>query len=78
MAMSLHSKSVENLLDRSDEMHLEILGILEVAQPFPELRYQAGLTACGMSLEHASAFACSSAAPATPQHFLCCAYNMKL
>jgi hypothetical protein len=51
--MSLDSKSVETLLDRSDEMHLEILGILEVAQPYPELRYQAGLTACGMSLEHA-------------------------
>ena len=53
MAMGLDSKSVENLLDQSDELHIEVLGVLELAQPYSELRYRPGLTACGMSLEHA-------------------------
>lgn len=53
MAIKVDVKPLEMLLDRSDDLHIEILGLLENAQACPGLRFEAGLVACGMSLEHA-------------------------
>jgi hypothetical protein len=49
----MDDESLEALLDQSDELHIEILGFLETAQPFPGLRFEAGLVACGVAFEHA-------------------------
>jgi hypothetical protein len=49
----MDNQLITALLDRSDELHIEILRILEKAQAFPALRFEAALTACGMALEHA-------------------------
>lgn len=49
----MDNQSITALLDRSDDLNIEVLHRLENRQAFPEPRYEAGLTACGMALEHA-------------------------
>ncbi|NWD80904.1 hypothetical protein HX891_10990 [Pseudomonas reactans] len=40
-------------LDRSDELHVEILGLLDGVPAYPGVRHEVALVACGMALEHA-------------------------
>ncbi|WP_201455850.1 DUF6988 family protein [Pseudomonas syringae] len=44
---------MDGFLDRSDELHIQILSILEGVQTYPGIRHEVALVACGMSLEHA-------------------------
>ncbi|MDU8498404.1 hypothetical protein RYB01_04320 [Pseudomonas syringae] len=44
---------MDSFLERSDELHIEILALLEGAEAFPGMRHQVALVACGMALEHA-------------------------
>jgi len=43
----------EDFLNGSDELHVEILRLLEDVVPFPGIRYEVALVACAMALEHA-------------------------
>ena len=44
---------MDDFLDRSDELHIEILGLLGGVQAYPGLRHEVALVACGIALEHA-------------------------
>lgn len=44
---------MDNFLDRSDELHIEILAQLEGVEAFPGIRHEVALVACGMALEYA-------------------------
>lgn len=44
---------MDEFLDRSDELHIEILSLLEGVPAFTGIRYEVALVACGMALEHA-------------------------
>ncbi|MGN2435647.1 DUF6988 family protein [Pseudomonas syringae] len=44
---------MDSFLDRSDELHIEILALLEGAEVFPGMRHEVALVACGIALEHA-------------------------
>lgn len=44
---------MEDFLNRSDELHIEILHLLEGVAPFPGKRHEVAMVACGMALEHA-------------------------
>ena len=44
---------MDDFLDRSDELHVEILGLLDGVQAYPGVRHEVALVACGMALEHA-------------------------
>lgn len=44
---------MDDFLDRSDELHLEVLGLLDGASTYPGIRYEVALVACGVALEHA-------------------------
>lgn len=44
---------MDDFLDRSDELHVEILGLLDSVPAYPCVRHEAALVACGMALEHA-------------------------
>ncbi len=44
---------MDSFLDRSDELHIEILALLEGAEAFPGMRHEVALVACGIALEHA-------------------------
>ncbi|MEB0007887.1 hypothetical protein QN412_13715 [Pseudomonas sp. RTB3] len=44
---------MDDLLNRSDELHIEILALLERVEAFPGIRHEVALVACGMALEHA-------------------------
>lgn len=44
---------MDDFLDRSDELHVEILGLLDSVPTYPCVRHEAALVACGMALEHA-------------------------
>jgi hypothetical protein len=44
---------MDDFLDRSDELHVEILGLLDGVPPYPGIRHEVALVACGMALEHA-------------------------
>ncbi|WP_229635444.1 DUF6988 family protein [Pseudomonas syringae] len=44
---------MDDFLDRSDELHVQILGLLDGVQAYPGLRHEVALVACGMALEHA-------------------------
>ncbi len=44
---------MDDFLDRSDELHVEILGLLDGVPAYPGIRHEVALVACGMALEHA-------------------------
>lgn len=44
---------MDDFLDRSDELHVEILRLLDGVQAYPGIRNEVALVACGMALEHA-------------------------
>ena len=44
---------MDDILDRSDELHVEILGLLDGVPAYPGVRHEVSLVACGMALEHA-------------------------
>lgn len=44
---------MDEFLDGSDELHIAILHLLEGVEPFPGVRNEDALVACGMALEHA-------------------------
>lgn len=44
---------MDEFLDRSDELHIAILSLLEGVPAFTGIRYEVALVACGMALEHA-------------------------
>ena len=44
---------MDNFLDRSDELHIEILALLEGVETFTGIRHEMALVVCGMALEHA-------------------------
>ena len=44
---------MDDFLDRSDELHVEILGPLDGVPAYPGVRHEVALVACGMALEHA-------------------------
>ncbi|WP_122299600.1 DUF6988 family protein, partial [Pseudomonas syringae] len=44
---------MDSFLERSDELHIEILALLEGAKVFPGMRHEVALVACGIALEHA-------------------------
>lgn len=44
---------MNDFLDRSDELHVEILGLLDGVPAYPGIRHEVALVACGMALEHA-------------------------
>ncbi|WP_372438136.1 hypothetical protein ACCM60_12965 [Pseudomonas chlororaphis subsp. aureofaciens] len=44
---------MEDFLNSSDELHIEILHLLEGVTPFPDTRHEVAMVACGMALEHA-------------------------
>ncbi len=44
---------MDDFLNRSDELHVEILGLLDGVPAYPGIRHEVALVACGMALEHA-------------------------
>lgn len=44
---------MDDFLDSSDELHVEILGLLDGVPAYPAVRHEVALVACGMALEHA-------------------------
>lgn len=44
---------MEHFLDRSDELHMEVLRLLENVRAYPGIRHEVALVACGLALEHA-------------------------
>ncbi|WPM28972.1 hypothetical protein OGV25_13390 [Pseudomonas sp. P1B16] len=44
---------MDDLLNRSDELHDEILRLLHGVPAYPGIRHEIALVACGMALEHA-------------------------
>ncbi|WP_249731724.1 DUF6988 family protein [Pseudomonas syringae] len=44
---------MDELLNRSDGLHTEILAVLQDAKAFPGIRHEVAMVACGMALEHA-------------------------
>lgn len=44
---------MDDFLDRSDELHVEILGLLDGVPAYHGVRHEVALLACGMALEHA-------------------------
>lgn len=44
---------MDGLLDGSDELHLEILSLLEGTPSFPGIRFEVAYVACAVALEHA-------------------------
>lgn len=44
---------MDDFLDGSDELHVEILGLLDGVPAYPGVRHEVALVACGMALEHA-------------------------
>lgn len=44
---------MDEFLDRSDELHVEILRLLDGVPAYPGIRHEVALVACGMALEHA-------------------------
>ncbi|WP_225923743.1 DUF6988 family protein [Pseudomonas azerbaijanorientalis] len=44
---------MEDFLNRSDELHIEILHLLKGVTPFPGTRHEVAMVACDMALEHA-------------------------
>lgn len=45
--------SMDDFLHRSDELHVEILALLDGIPAYPGIRHEVALVACGMALEHA-------------------------
>jgi hypothetical protein len=43
---------MDDFLERSDELHVEILGLLDGVPAYPGVRHEVALVACGMALEH--------------------------
>lgn len=44
---------MDDLLDSSDELHAEVLALLQDAKAFPGVRHEVAMVACGMALDHA-------------------------
>ncbi|RMV87595.1 DUF6988 family protein [Pseudomonas amygdali] len=44
---------MDDFLDRSEELHAEILRLLDGVPAYPGARHEVALVACGMALEHA-------------------------
>jgi len=44
---------MDDLLDSSDELHIEILLKLDAVEAYPDIRHEVALVACGCALEHA-------------------------
>jgi len=44
---------MDDFLNRSDELHVEILGLFDGVPAYPGIRHEVALVACGMALEHA-------------------------
>lgn len=44
---------MDNFLDSSDELHVDILVLLDGVPAYPGIRHEVALVACGMALEHA-------------------------
>lgn len=44
---------MDEFLDSSDGLHVEILSLLDGVQAYPGIRHEVALVACGMALEHA-------------------------
>lgn len=44
---------MDDFLNKSDELHAEILGLLHCVPAYPGIRHEVALVACGMALEHA-------------------------
>lgn len=44
---------MDDFLDRSDELHAQILELLDGVPAYPGIRHEVALVACGMALEHA-------------------------
>ncbi|MDY7532134.1 hypothetical protein RGV33_10615 [Pseudomonas sp. Bout1] len=44
---------MDDFLDRSDELHVEILELLDGLPAYPGVRHEVALVAFGMALEHA-------------------------
>lgn len=44
---------MDDFIDRSDELHIHILSLIEGVPAFTGIRYEVALVACGMALEHA-------------------------
>ncbi|MFI3044522.1 DUF6988 family protein [Pseudomonas coronafaciens] len=45
--------SKDRFLDKSDDLHVEILGLLDGVPAYPGIRHEVAMVACGMALEHA-------------------------
>lgn len=45
--------SMDDFLNRSDDLHVEILGLLDRVPAYPGIRHEVAMVACGMALEHA-------------------------
>ncbi|RMV74534.1 hypothetical protein ALP05_01405 [Pseudomonas caricapapayae] len=44
---------MDEFLEWSDELHVEILGLLDGVLAYPGIRHEVSMVACGMALEHA-------------------------
>ncbi|MFX1713417.1 hypothetical protein [Stutzerimonas stutzeri] len=44
---------MDDYLDKSDELHVEILGLLDGVPAYPGVSHEVALVACDMALEHA-------------------------
>ncbi|WP_228393799.1 DUF6988 family protein [Pseudomonas helleri] len=44
---------MDKFQDKSDELHAEILVLLDGVPPYPGIRHEVALVACGLALEHA-------------------------
>ncbi|WP_235813796.1 DUF6988 family protein [Pseudomonas ficuserectae] len=44
---------MDEFLDKSDELHVQIVGLLNGVTAYPGIRHEVALVVCGMALEHA-------------------------